>query len=57
MKAKSLAVCCGMKTKKHKLGDFIISNRSFHKKFGLFKQKHSDGKQSVSDLLFDRNQK
>lgn len=46
-----------MKTKKYKLGDFIISNRSFHKKFGLFKQKHSDGKQSISDLLFDRNQK
>lgn len=57
IKEKSLCVVNVVENSNNSFGDIIVSNMTFRKKFGLYRDGFLEGKQSVSDLLFDSIQK
>lgn len=57
MKIKCLAVTCGFDNKDNKIGDILISNTAYKKKFMLLRENANKNQQKVSDLIFNPNEK
>jgi len=57
LKTKSLVVSCGLDSNDNKMGDVLISNMTFKKKFMLLRGNSNKSQHKISDLIFNPEQK